>query len=355
MKSVCFFNNKGGVGKTTLVCNVASYIADHFDLSVLLVDADPQCNATQLVLPDVVLSQLYSSRHPKAASQSLQTSPASQTLFDVLQPIAKGDADIAKEIRPGKGARNRFHVDIVPGHPRIALLEDRLSQGWLDFGSGDLGGARRTNWCTQLVTKLATDYDLIFFDVGPSLGALNRSVLVGVEYFITPMSCDIFSIMGITNISEWLKNWQNSYSRGLQNCHEQWKEDIVDFAIRDFATTSLTFVGYAVQQYITKSIQGERRATKAYERILKKVPSIIRRDLGGFAGKGLSDSDLKLGNVPNMYSLVPLAQDVNSPIHDLGSRDGLVGVEYSQKETYIGFIGDLAQSLLRNVGMETTE
>jgi cellulose biosynthesis protein BcsQ len=52
MRSIAFFNNKGGVGKTTLLCNVAAFLAREKDKKVLIVDADPQCNATQLMLDD---------------------------------------------------------------------------------------------------------------------------------------------------------------------------------------------------------------------------------------------------------------------------------------------------------------
>jgi len=50
MKSLAMFNNKGGVGKTTLTCNLASYIALEFNKRILVVDCDPQCNSTQLIM-----------------------------------------------------------------------------------------------------------------------------------------------------------------------------------------------------------------------------------------------------------------------------------------------------------------
>ena len=74
----------------------------------------------------------------------------------------------------------------------VALLEDVLSQNWTQFLGGSLGGARVTNWNTQLLRNISHDYNLIIYDVGPSLGALNRSILIGVDYFISPMGCDIF-------------------------------------------------------------------------------------------------------------------------------------------------------------------
>ena len=104
-----------------------------------------------------------------------------------------------------------------------------------------------------------------------------------------------------------------------------------------------------MQQYITKSIKGERRATKAYEKILRRIPGAISRELGPFVAPGVEAGKLHLGDVPNMFSLVPLAQSANAPIVELTASDGLVGAQYSQKDTYVTFIDTLAQNLLETV------
>ena len=274
------------MGKTTLICNVASYIATYKNLRVLLVDADPQCNSTQLILPEQNLESLYQPRrraHGTTQERSLQ---GAVSLYDVLEPIAKGDIKVATKVNPLLGSSNRFRIDLVPGHPRVALLEDQLSQAWVNFGGGDVGGARRTNWNSQLLMLLEGRYDLVFFDVGPSLGALNRSVLIGIDYFITPMGCDIFSMAGVDNISSWLKDWLKWYAKSLESCRDKWG-DFEEGVVREDASVIARFIGYTVQQYITKSIQGERRATKAYEKILKKIPEAISRELGPYVSEAI--------------------------------------------------------------------
>ncbi|CAO3355351.1 ParA family protein [Azospirillum palustre] len=340
--SLCFFNNKGGVGKTTLACNIASYLAETEKLNVLLVDADPQCNATQLVLPDEETEKLYA---PGAGVTNVDS------LKQVLLPLLKGDASLGSDHRIAGPESNRFGISVLPGHPHVALLEDRLSTNWTQFMGADLGGARVSNWNTQLLSQLKTKYDLIIYDVGPSLGALNRSILIGVDYFMAPMGCDIFSLIGIENIANWIDQWRNYYDQAYAQVMSRHEASLQEYGgqVRSTSSVMARFVGYTVQQYITKTIRDEKRATGAYEEILRKIPKEISDSLGPFIAPPLSVGDLRLGDVPHMFSLVPLAQTAHTPIHKLTGRDGLSGGQYQQQRQYQEFIGALAESLMRNL------
>jgi cellulose biosynthesis protein BcsQ len=340
--TIAAFNNKGGVGKTTLTCNIAAYFALSLHKRVLVVDCDPQCNATQLIIGQDVATTLY---------WSGENSIDATTIRDILQPIEDGDSQIGKNIRPYLSSKNRFNVDIICGHPGFSIIEDRLGAAWHDLLGGDLGGIRKTNWNTALRQTLSAQYDIAFFDLGPSLGSINRSVLIGCDYFFTPMGTDIFSILGIRNISDWLSLWGTRYTQGLNLAEENNPGRLQNFPIQRSLKIQHGYAGYTMQQYITKSKEGQRRPTKAYEEILSLVPQEVCQSLGDFFTDGLNNDNVHLGDVPHLYSLIPLAQSVASPILGLQSSDGIVGSQYKQRSDYTGILKNIAESLAQNISL----
>lgn len=184
--SICFFNNKGGVGKTTLIANLAAQLAKRQGMRVLLIDTDPQCNLSQYVLSDDEFLSVYED------SDSLKG-----TIYDVVHPLSLGKG--YSETLPIRKVFD-FGVDIIIGDPRLALKEDLLAQDWRDAKAGGVRGLRTTFVFSNLIERVQSAYDLILFDMGPSLGAINRSILLSVNGFVVPATIDIFSVWGVKNI-----------------------------------------------------------------------------------------------------------------------------------------------------------
>lgn len=345
MKVLSFFNNKGGVGKTTLTCNLAAHLARQ-GLRIVVLDVDPQCNATILTLGEERAAPLYWAEEP-SEERSRTTN-----LWSILEPIELGEATVMSNVAPIPAATNRFSFDLVPGHPRVSIIEDRLSQAWRDAIGGDVGGLRRTNWVVTLAAQLAPRYDLMILDLGPSLGSLNRTALLGSDYFVTPMGADVFSILGLRNISNWLREWTDAYSRGVENCERTSPGASARFGLATNLPILHGFAGYTVQAYIAKFKKGEKRPTKAFERVTSSFAGEIQGNLENFFVPGMTMEQSLLGEVPNMYSLVPLAQTANAPIIDLRSSDGLVGSHYNQAKRYVGILSEVAAALSRNLGLE---
>ncbi|MFM0394247.1 ParA family protein [Paraburkholderia phytofirmans] len=349
MKSVAMFNNKGGVGKTTLTCNLASFIATEFNLRVLVVDCDPQCNATQLIMGVPAAASLYTGE---------ENAPRISTITDVLKPIEDGDSTISTDLTFLGANSNRFHVDLLAGHPAFAVIEDRLGAAWSLVKGRDKQGFRQTNWNTLLCRYLEDKYDLVLYDLGPSLGSINRSVLMGCEHFLTPLGSDVFSIIGVKNISSWLDNWIGDYKHSWDALKDAERTDLSErYGVLPTPAIIGGYVGYTVQQYITKSYGKERRATKAYESIIGSVDAEIHSALHGYYSPALTaDPSLaKLGDIPHLYSLVPLAQKKAVPIHGLQSVDGLVGSQFSAVRDYKEMVSPIAAHLIANLGIEVKE
>ena len=166
------------------------------------------------------------------------------------------------------------------------------------------------------------------------------------------MGTDIFSILGIRNISEWLSQWLDRYDNGLDLADQNQPGRLNDFPITREPAIRSGYAGYTMQQYITKSIGGARRPTRAYDEIISQVPDEVQGSLGSFFLGGLEIEQANLGDVPHLYSLIPLAQTVAAPILTLQSSDGLVGSQYNQRQEFGNIISSIADRLADNVSLE---
>lgn len=336
IKVITFFNNKGGVGKTTLAVNIASYIGK--SKKVLFIDADPQSNSTQIMLTEELLQAVYK---PKSKYT---------TLLKYLDPLLKDEPGIYTKCKPMTTESNRFNVDIIPGHPRISLVEDILSEAWNKCQGGHLGAFRKTNWLKDIINLYKDDYDYVFLDLGPSLGALNRSILLNSDYFIAPMGCDIFSLMGIENIASWINDWRDTYDMAIPNLIKKFPEEYQDYQITIDISNKFRLTGFSVQQYITKVISGKRRGIKAYEVIINQISQYVEANLSSQFAKDCTITDLDLGSIPHLYSLVPLAQTSRSPIHALERTDGIVGNQFKMVDEFSKLIEKICVQIMNNIG-----
>lgn len=332
MKSIVFFNNKGGVGKTTLLCNIGAYLSLEMDKKVLVVDADPQCNSTSYCLGDTKLEKLYSL-------------DKRNTVENFMSPVRKGKGYLLERVEPIK--TDRFGFDLLPGDPKLALSEDLLASDWDPATGGKPRGLQTTFVFSQLAS-MYSEYDYVLFDVGPSLGALNRSVLISCDYFLIPMSVDMFSLLALNNIHQSLENWKKGIETGLAAYKHDEGEDYC--VLKNKATWKLEFIGYAMQQYKGKTVRGEKVKVNAYEKIAKRVPKIMKNEIIDiFANKKISTFDL--GQIENMNSLIPLSQLANSPIFSLKGKDGVVGSHFTKVSDARGLYGEICRKLLKNIGL----
>ncbi|MBB3567203.1 AAA family ATPase [Rhizobium sp. BK491] len=323
MKSVAFFTNKGGVGKTTLVCNLAAALAA-YNKKILVVDADPQTNATQYMFQDSVLDEIYEKK-------------SAYTVYSMARPLSQGKGFSTDNVFRRS---HSFFVDVLLGDPRLALIEDTLAADW---NSGNVRGLRTTYMFRNFLLNCG-DYDFVFFDMGPSLGSINRSVLIGCDYFVLPLSIDLFSIRATENISSWLTEWKRRLTLQLSSISDHSEIEVPDLEFR------LRLLGYVNQQYTAKrDPRGERRAVKAYEKIMREIPDAIQRSIIDEHQPSPEHFDYSLGAVPNLHSLVPMSQTSRKPIFALKGSDGIVGAHFVKVAEASDIFHSIAARFLNNI------
>ncbi|MFG6076083.1 ParA family protein [Erwinia sp. OPT-41] len=347
MKTIAVFNNKGGVGKTTFCANLATQFAVRHRKRVLVLDLDPQANMTHYMLGEDLASAIIAPYYDRKIPKN------NGTIVDAFDNYELGESIINVEIKPIWC--ERFNCSIIAGNPFLASFEDVLSKKWNELNDPDnVSGLRISNWIYTLLKEYEDEYDYAFLDLSPSLGAINRTSLLAADYFISPMSCDIFSLIAIKNIKQWFDKWIGFYDSKSQEFKRDkahiW--DKISPEIKEKVNINSGFIGYTLQSYISrKHGDGTIRTTQSYQKIIDNFEPEINGNLSSFKKDEISNfKDLNLGEIPHMFGILALSQFVAAPIVNLNSGDGMAGSQYTQAKNYIKAFDEISQKIMRNLG-----
>jgi len=154
-------------------------------IKTIVADLDLQANATRSFLTDEEI-------------ESLWDDSARGTIYGLISPLIDGIGDIDVGV-PRKIAENLW---LIPGDLALSAVEDDLSTTWPKCLIGDQRALRVTTAFSRMIQAagLKAGAEIALIDVGPNLGAINRSSLVACDYVVVPLSADLFAIRGLQNV-----------------------------------------------------------------------------------------------------------------------------------------------------------
>lgn len=309
MKKIAFFNHKGGVGKTTLAFNVASALQS-LGHRVLLVDADPQCNLTALNLTESHIENLLNDSEAEEEDED-----GGATIWTGLRPVVRGRGGLGPVTVWGDNAE----PIIIAGDVLLADYEEELYSVWNECYAGKPRAFDVTCALASLVNSKAQEYgcDVVFYDVGPNVGALNRVVLLDSDYFITPVAPDLFSLRALSTVGrklvDWLKAWKDIRSR------------VKGDEKKRLFTGNPKYLGYVISAFKVYNRQSAEKADP-HEYWENRIASRVKHKLvdpliaENFAHLLQTQYPYKLGEVAHYQSLAAAAQKELVPIGQLQGK-----------------------------------
>jgi len=310
---ISFFNNKGGVGKTTMVYHLAWMFSD-MGFRVIAADLDPQGNLTASFLDEDRLEHvLPDNGHPL-------------TIFGAIQPLKQGTGDITDSHVEIVGDR----LGLILGDMALSTFEDDLSEVWPKCLAGDPRAFRIMSafWRITQIAGKKHGANVILVDLGPNLGAINRAALIASDFVVIPLGPDLFSLQGLRNLGPALRTWREGWNKRLNENPP---------AGLDLPVGEIKPVGYIVLRHAIRL----DRPVKAFDRWMAKMPfiyadAVINQPLK----RGISiDKDPNcLAKLKDYRSLMPLAQESRKPMFFLKPADGALGAHnYAVTEAYQDF------------------
>ena len=355
VKRIALFNHKGGVSKTTTAFNLGWMLAQKGN-RVLLVDADPQCNLSGLVLGYKGQGE-FESFYEKHPNRNIRAglSPAFESRPKEIEAI---------ECVPVTGNANLL---LLPGH--IRLSEYEVSLGMAQELSGTIQTLQNLpGSLSYLISKTAERHKIeyVLIDMNPSLSSINQNLLMTSDYFIVPTSPDYFSVMAIDSLAAVFPKWR------------AWSKQACDMPIFKEAsyplpTTTPKFLGTIVQKYrirdrSTVAPDEENAPTSGTpaagfqnwidtidERVITTLVPVLRKlemmlPDSLYEKLGI-DQNYRLASISDFNSLIAKSQEFQVPVYALTDEQiGLGGVLLTRtnrsKDMFEGIFDKLSKMVI---------
>lgn len=301
-KRIAFFNHKGGVSKTTSVYNLGWVMARNH--RVLIVDGDPQCNLTSLVLGD------------RFEEYYLEPATMSQNIKDGVKVAFEGKpAPIqAVDCASPERAPNLY---LLAGHANLSEYDAALT--FAHTSSGAIATLQNLPGAIQELVRLTEDkysieYTLI--DMNPSLSSINQNLFIVSSAFVLPTNPDPFSVMALKTLERVLPQWA------------KWVESIAPVfaeAAYPLPTHTPKFLGTLIQRFNIR----RGRAARSYQDYIDEIKETTRTSFSekleaasmtfstdNYAEAGV-DSGFCLGEISDFQSLLPKSYVARVPVFEL--------------------------------------
>lgn len=322
-KTIALFNHKGGVSKTTTTFHLGWMLAKK-GRKVLMVDTDPQCNLTGLVL-DYDSSREFETFYQEHPNSNIRAG---------LLPAFESQPKIIDAVKcvPVAGRTGLF---LVPGH--VNLSEHEVTLGIAQELSGSLQALKNLPGAFHyFVTKTAAAYsaDYVLVDMSPSLGAMNQNFLMSCDYFIVPTAPDYFSVMAIDSLASILPKWVEWAKRAGDS-------ESLSSASYPFPKPNLKFLGTIIQRYRPR----RGKATIGFQTWIDQINLKVREELAPalnrhgvmlpdatYLAAGVDPSvGYCMAEIADFNSLITASQNHRTPVFDLTkSMLGHAGVVLDQ-------------------------
>lgn len=322
-----FFTNKGGVGKTSLIYHLVWTYAS-LNKRVVVADMDPQANLTASFLDEDTIEDLWNSGQNGS------------TIYQSVKPLTE-----VGDITPPHLLEITSGLYLLPGDVSLSEYEGALSEQWPNsMGDNNLYRPMRlisSFWQVMQMAAESVMADIILVDIGPNLGAINRSVLIATDYVVIPLGADLFSLQGLKNLGPALFGWRSAWHKRLDN----WTQK--EFGLPQ---GKMEPIGYLCQQHSVRL----DRPVKAYDKWVSRIPSYYRLHVMREPDSGSltpQDDPYCLATIKHYRSLIAMAQEHRKPVFKLTAADGAIGSHAAAvRQARTDFEG-LAQVIVDRIGL----